>query len=56
MGVVECISPPMCGSHRWIIHAGFTGGYHTVKQYTMFMGPLFRYLAMPLTFGTFSCV
>ena len=20
MGVVECISPPMCGSHRWIIH------------------------------------
>ena len=21
MGVVECISPPMCGSHGWIIHA-----------------------------------
>ena len=21
MGVVECISPPMCGSHQWIIHA-----------------------------------
>ena len=20
MGVVECISPPMCGSQRWIIH------------------------------------
>ena len=20
MRVVECISPPMCGSHRWIIH------------------------------------
>ena len=20
MGVVECISPPMCGSHWWIIH------------------------------------
>ena len=20
MGVVECISPPMCGSHQWIIH------------------------------------
>ena len=20
MGVVECISPPICGSHRWILH------------------------------------
>ena len=34
----------------------FTGRYHTLEPYTMFMGPFFRYLAMPLTSGTFSCV
>ena len=35
---------------------GFTGGYNTLEPYILFVGPLFRHLAMPLTFGTFSCV
>ena len=34
----------------------FTGGYHTLEPYTMFVGPLFRYLGMPLPSGTFSYV
>ena len=56
MVVVECISPPMLVATDTLYTHGFTGGYHTLEPYIIFMGPLLRYLAMPLTSGTFSCV
>ena len=33
-----------------------TGGYYTLDPYTMFVAPLFRYVAMSLTSGIFSYI
>ena len=39
MGVVECISLPMCGSHWWVIHTRIDWWINTLEPYTMLVGP-----------------
>ena len=56
VGVVEFISPLMCGSHWWVKGSLEYCAYHILEPYIMLMGPLFKNLAMSLASGTFLCV